>query len=120
MAWAVQGSGAAVHREDDMTRRTRVRPISDRRQVALREYETIKKVWLADPAHQACRFAGCRRKTRDVHHTRGRVGALLIDTHYWVPLCREHHDWVQAHPNKAREVGLLCPPGKWNVPPRRD
>lgn len=97
-----------------------MRPISDRRQMALREYAKIKRIWLKDPKNKTCRFPTCRRKTQDVHHTRGRVGSLLIDAKFWVPLCREHHNWVQMQPARAREVGLLCPPGVWNVPPGRD
>jgi hypothetical protein len=56
-------------------------------------------------------------KSRDVHHSRGRVGTLLIDTRFWKAVSRKAHDWIGEHPEEARALGLLCQPGEWNTPP---
>lgn len=40
----------------------------------------------------------------------------MTETKFWVGLCREHHNWIGNHPLEARELGLLCEAGKWNLP----
>lgn len=78
-------------------------------------YQRIRSAWFADPSNRLCRFPFCRRRATDVHHKRGRLGLLLTDTRFWIPLCRRHHAWVGANPNQARELGLLALPGEWRV-----
>ena len=48
----------------------------------------------------------CNADMTDVHHMKGRVGDLYTDTRWMVGLCRPCHDYVEAHPEWAREVGL--------------
>ena len=43
---------------------------------------------------------------------------MLIKQEFWIPLCRQHHDWVTNHPDKAREMGFICEVGGWNRLPR--
>lgn len=59
-------------------------------------------------------FSRPARATSDVHHTRGRLGPLLIDVRFFVAACRECHNWIGDHPEGARAIGLLCQPGNWN------
>jgi len=47
------------------------------------------------------------RKTEDVHHTRGRKEQLLLDEKYWMPVCRQHHDWIHRNPRMAWAMGWL-------------
>ena len=44
--------------------------------------------------------------TEDVHHKRGRDGLLLFNSKYWIPVCRECHNWIRDNTAKARELGL--------------
>ena len=63
----------------------------------------------------------CRAKAHratDRHHTRGRVGTLLHDRRFWLPLCRCSHNWVNDHPLTAKALGLLDP-GPWNHAPKK-
>lgn len=55
--------------------------------------------------------AGARppRVSCDVHHSRGRLGSLLMDARFWIPVCRICHNWIHANPAAAREAGLLGP-----------
>ena len=92
-----------------------IRPISKARAVRLREYAKAKRAWLAVTSNQRCRM--CGRGPVDVHHVRGRLGDLLTDTRYWLPLCRRHHDWVGDNPAKARACGMLAQAGEWNTKP---
>lgn len=55
-------------------------------------------------------------KLNEVHHTRGRAGALLTDERFWVAVSKQGHRWIHAHPAEARRRGWLCEAGKWNTP----
>jgi hypothetical protein len=48
----------------------------------------------------------CGRIATDVHHMKGRLGGNYLDDNTWLPVCRECHDWIHAHPREARELGL--------------
>lgn len=54
--------------------------------------------------HPVCCFPGCLSNTKDCHHTRGKVGTLLMDEQWWAPLCRHHHDWVDRNRTEARNI----------------
>ncbi len=54
----------------------------------------------------------------DVHHTRGKIGALLMDERFWLPVCRTCHNWIGNNIAQARSWGLLCELGEWNKVPR--
>lgn len=56
-------------------------------------------------------------KATDRHHTRGRLGPLLHDQRYWLPLCRRAHDFVRDHPAEAKRLGLIQ--GPWNHQPKK-
>lgn len=53
---------------------------------------------------------------QDCHHSRGKLGPLLMDERFWVPTCRSLHSWIQDNPAEARTLGLLCEKGLWNKP----
>lgn len=60
--------------------------------------------------------------TVDVHHSRGRLGSLLCDMRFWIPVCRTCHDWIGSNPDAARKltwngIPVLCEKGQWNSPP---
>jgi hypothetical protein len=97
-----------------MKQRTRIRPVSSRRRKALAIYAKIKRVWLAN--HPWCEVTGIA--ATEVHHRRGRIGTLLIDTRFWMAVSFRVHRLIHDHPTTARAEGWLAGPGKWNVPPR--
>lgn len=78
-------------------------------------YLPVKKQFLIE--HPICQCCD-KKPSKDIHHTRGRVGALLTDTRYFLAACRPCHSWIGEHPAEAREKGWLCQPGLWNVPDR--
>lgn len=97
--------------------RLRVRPVSKVRSARLREYSRAVALWKLKPENKMCRYPGCDRKTTDCHHSRGRVGALLLDERWWVPVCARHHDWIHANPAEARDIGMIAAKGDWNTSP---
>lgn len=97
-----------------------IHKVSKVRAKQLREFYECESGWWDALAREqgggpGCCVPGCLNAAMDLHHSRGRVGKLLLDERYWKPLCREHH--VKAHEDIewARGMGLLPPLGGWNT-----
>jgi len=58
------------------------------------------------------------RKATQVHHSRGRLGDLLLDERFWVAVSAKGHEWIHENISHARKVGLICEPGQWNTKPK--
>ena len=95
------------------TRRA-IKPVSDKRAEALKTYAKLKLEWMEG---RSCDRCGKRGKL-DLHHSRGRIGSLLIEQRFWKSLCRPCHNFVGDNPKQARAEGFLCPAGLWNTPDR--
>jgi hypothetical protein len=78
-----------------------------------KEYISAKREFLAGK-----RCLRCRKPATELHHGRGRLGELLMDQNYWLPLCRVCHNWAHTHIDEARKVGLICAMGQWNTTER--
>lgn len=39
------------------------------------------------------------------HHQKGRIGDLLMDERYWLPVCLGHHRYIDTHPTEALTNG---------------
>ncbi len=53
------------------------------------------------------RCAVCDRPSTQIHHGKGKVGDLLYDTEYFIPVCDGPcHLWLETHPEEAKELGL--------------
>ncbi len=71
-------------------------------------------------------------KATDVHHSRGKLGSLMNDERYWIPLCRTCHRWAHDNIAMARKIKisvytqthgtmripLICEKGGWDSLPR--
>ena len=90
--------------------RKRVAPRSERMAGRMAIYRRLKGEFMA--VHRHC--AGCGGAATEVHHVRGRVGPLLLDTTYWLAMCAGCHRWVHENINEARERNLIAQPGDWN------
>lgn len=106
-------AGAVV---SEKARPKRIAPRSKAMARKMGKYWTAAEVFKRE--HRHCERAGCAKLTADIHHQRGRVGTLLLDTRFWIAVCRSCHDWIAANPAQARAEGLLCAEGLWNVPAR--
>lgn len=84
--------------------------MSARRKEQYEVYKPVAKAFLT--AYPICQFPGCQCLSKDVHHKRGRHGSLLMDTNYWMAVCRKHHRWIGGNPKAALELGLLGPWGR--------
>ena len=53
------------------------------------------------------------KRSKDIHHIRGRAGTLFLDTRYWLAVSREGHHYIDNHPEESRSKGWLCQRGDW-------
>jgi len=100
--------------------RVRVKPVSDKRQRANREYLKRRAVFLA--THPFCQaFFKIRAFenpnnppttswpfSSEIHHTKRPKCKYLNDESTWLAVCRWSHDWIHAHPKDARALKLLA------------
>jgi hypothetical protein len=85
-------------------KRSRLSSVSSKRRIQLAAYTTLRKEWLtAKPMCEVCKG----KKATDIHHKNGRFGARLIDTTYFLAVCRTCHETIHKHPAAARENGWL-------------
>jgi hypothetical protein len=82
------------------------------------QYQIQVKEWLRLPENHWCRvyllLVGRRVSATQCHHYQGRRGMLLLYEPFWIPVSWEGHRWIDDHPQRARELGLLCPLGTYN------
>lgn len=74
-----------------------------------REYLKIRDKFLLDnptcePHSQIWVTRMCAWST-EVHHKKGRIGDLLTDVTFFLPVCRECHQWIEDNPKLAKEKG---------------
>lgn len=55
--------------------------------------------------------------TRNPHHIRGRAGALLCDSRYWLAVSKRGHQLIHENPERARHLGWLAQKGDWGRQP---
>jgi len=84
-------------------KRKRIKPISDKRQLQLDEYKTVRIEYLME--HPNCEVKDCTNKTTEIHHMRGRSGARLNDKEDFLGTCRECHVYIELHPDWAKAKG---------------
>jgi hypothetical protein len=80
-----------------------IKKVSDKRKIENLKYQVLRIEFLSKPENQKCPITG--KQTTDIHHKKGRIGDLLLDTTYWVALSREGHKFVEENPIWAKENG---------------
>ena len=106
----------AFKRKPEGKARRRISPMSARRREQSKEYRKI--VTRLKRERPICEVPQCGAKSKDLHHSKGRVGSLYTDERYLKMVCRKCHDRIQVDIPWARSVGMLCQPGQWNTPDR--
>lgn len=79
-----------------------MRRLSKKRASQENKYRTIRKKFL----EQNPDCIRCNGMATEIHHAKGRIGDLLLDTQYFKPVCRYCHHWIENHPKEAKELGL--------------
>jgi len=105
-----------------MTQKQRIKSRTSKRAAETRRYNARVKEWLLEPNNMRCRVSQHlnmpRRRATQCHHTRGRIGRLLLLENFWCPVSQWGHDWIHRNPNEARRMGFLCEAGQFNTIPK--
>lgn len=100
--------------------------MSARHSKELRIYHARVKAWKV--GRRTCECAALRTSEGELvcqmgahpavhcHHSRGRVGVLLLAEEFWVPLCEKAHKFAHDNPAEAKRLGLIGE-GPWNSKP---
>ena len=85
-------------------KKTAMRRVSKRRAKQNREYSILRKAYIADhPQCEACN----KRKSTEIHHKARRVGRTLCAVEYFMAVCRQCHNYIEANPAWARQHGYM-------------
>ena len=77
--------------------------ISEKRKNQNRDYSKLRVEFLRSNP-----FCGvCQQGATEIHHMNGRSNQRLIDTDFFLPVCRYCHKWIHENPESAREWGYL-------------
>jgi hypothetical protein len=118
-------AGAARMVERKFGKRTPLKKIAKSTRKRMTAYLALSRVWLE--THPWCEICKARnahcpdvteiRRATEVHHKRGRVGKLLLNTDFFVASCRDCREWPHTHPAAARAIGVLAGAAEWNTSP---
>jgi hypothetical protein len=90
----------------------RIPSVSKKQKKAISEYSKAKAEFFNDPKNRICRV--CKLPGADsIHHSRGRIGSLLTDQRYFIPIHSFNvhpqfgcscHEYIETHPEYAKEI----------------
>lgn len=92
-------------RKPDLKLKTvyKIPKVSKKRQVEQLQYQVLRTEFLSKPENKICPITG--RETTDIHHKKGRVGSLFLNTDFWIALSREGHKFVEENPEWSKANG---------------
>ena len=85
-------------------KRTKIKPVSKKRQKEQKTYSTLSKAYLA--IHPICECGGCFHLATQIHH-RGRRGKNFLNDDLFMAVCSPCHEQIEANGNWARAQGYL-------------
>lgn len=77
-----------------------IKQASDKRQAENKIYSQLRKEFLKD---KICPITG--NVANQVHHQKGRIGKLFLDTRHWLAVSHEGHVEIENNPEWAIENG---------------
>jgi hypothetical protein len=97
----------------NLLRKTKLRSVSKKMAQRKAEYMKVREQYLK--AHPYCEWwlafygvLACPRSTQ-IHHKKGRVGALLTDPAYFMAVSNEGHRYIHDNPKESYERGWMLP-----------
>lgn len=81
-----------------------VSKVSPKRATQRAEYNKLRSEYLA--LYPICEVEACQERSTDLHHQRGCEGERLLDTNYFMAVCRAHHTYYTEHSKEAIEKGI--------------
>ena len=109
---------------DTKKSKTYIKPISDKRSKEMKLYKAKRIEFLSRKENKLCpvtkwmldeQFASlsidefnewsCNKETDQVHHMRGRIGSLYLNTKFWLAVSPKGHEFIELNPKIAKEKG---------------
>lgn len=91
--------------KDDEKKKPKAIPkVSKKRQIENLKYHVLRTEFLGKKENSICPVTG--EKTTEVHHKKGRVGNLFLDTNFWLAVSRNGHKMIEENPEWAKENGF--------------
>lgn len=84
-------------------KRKPIKKVAEKRAKQLTQYSRLKAQYIA--IHQICEVPTCNKQAVDIHHQRSRTNENLLDTNYWMSICRQHHIYYTENSKEAIENG---------------
>jgi len=81
----------------------RIPKVSKKRLAEDLQYKVLREEFLAKKENSICPIM--KTKATTVHHKKGRIGKLYLDTRFWIGLSMEGHEMVEKNPEWAKENG---------------
>jgi len=82
-------------------KRKPIKKVSNKFAILQNQYKSIRNQYLKE--NSICVVTG--KKATEIHHMKGRLGNLLIDTRYFLSVSREAHIKIELNPIWAKENG---------------
>jgi hypothetical protein len=97
-------SGQSKTKEALAKPKKKFKVVSDKQAKRLAEYRKKRDNYFKE--NPVCEYPECCSTDIQLHHKRGRIGALLSDERYFCSLCDKHHKFVELNPVVAKAMGL--------------
>ena len=83
-----------------------IKKVSKSMEVKLKEYSRRKKEFMSLPENKYCPVYPNRLAT-EVHHSKGRIGSLLLNTEFWIAVSSDGHKFIHENDSWSRRKGYL-------------
>ena len=80
-----------------------IKKLSQKRLNQNSEYLKLRLEFLSD--NPKCQVIDCNKESNQVHHKKGRIGALLTDIRYFLSVCAECHEKIELEPVWSKKQG---------------
>lgn len=80
----------------------KIRPLSKKRAKQNQLYLQLRAAFLVN---KICPIT--KEPATEVHHKKGRCGALLTDVRFFLAVSRRGHVWIETHPAEAEKLGYV-------------
>lgn len=98
-----EGRYCRLHQVETFKATPAIKREADAKKEMNNQYKKIAKKFIT--VHPKCQVQGCNQVSECVHHKRGRIGELLIDTRYFMAVCFDHHRQIEENPDWAKSNG---------------
>jgi hypothetical protein len=80
-----------------------IRKVGAKMEIYLKEYKAVRTDFLKTYPLCKANLKDCTKLSTQIHHKKGRIGELLTDKTYFLPVCHNCHHEIEMNPTMAKE-----------------